>query len=50
MKAANKAALYVLALASWGWICGGMDDIAFSYIIGACGGLTIFYFFYMRKP
>ena len=48
MHKANKAALYVLALASWGWICGGMDDEAFSYVVGAAGGLVIFYLFYMK--
>lgn len=49
MKSANKAALYVLALMSWGWICGGMDDIALSYLVGAIGGLGIYYGFYLRK-
>ena len=48
MNILKKFSLYFVCLACWGWICGGMDNVALSYIVGALGGLGIFYLFYRK--
>ena len=41
-----KFGIFFIALAALGFICGGLSNEPFSYIVGIVGGLGMWYMFY----
>lgn len=43
MSALKRLGVLFISCVLIGWICGGMENVALSYILGILGGLVVWY-------